>query len=82
VIDAGTEILRTCVDVGGSITGEHGVGVEKIDHMPFLFSPTDLEVMARVKSVFNPSDLCNPGKIFPTSKGCLEVMLRRRSVAL
>jgi glycolate oxidase len=82
VIDAGTEILRTCVEVGGSITGEHGVGVEKIDHMPLLFSPTDLEIMARVKSVFNPNDLCNPGKIFPTNKGCLEVMLRRRSVAL
>jgi glycolate oxidase len=82
VIEAGTEILRTCVAVGGSITGEHGVGVEKIDHMPLLFSPTDLEVMARVKSVFNPNDLCNPGKIFPTNKGCLEVMLRRRSVAL
>jgi glycolate oxidase len=82
VLDAGTEILRTCVAVGGSITGEHGVGVEKIDHMSFLFSDTDLEVMARVKSVFNPDDLCNPGKIFPTNKGCLEVMLRRRSVAL
>lgn len=82
VIDAGTEILRTCVEVGGSITGEHGVGVEKIDHMAFLFSPTDLEVMGRLKRVFNPRDLCNPGKIFPTSKGCLEVMLRRRSVAL
>jgi glycolate oxidase len=82
VIEAGSEILRTCVAVGGSITGEHGVGVEKIDHMPLMFSPTDLEIMARVKSVFNPDGLCNPGKMFPTNKGCLEVMLRRRSVAL
>ena len=82
VLDLGEEIMRLCVDAGGSITGEHGVGVEKIDYMPLLFSPTDLEVMARVKSVFNPDNLCNPGKIFPTNKGCLEVMLRRRSVAL
>jgi glycolate oxidase len=82
VLEAGGEILRTCVAVGGSITGEHGVGVEKIDYMPLLFSPTDLEVMARVKSVFNPDNLCNPGKMLPTNKGCLEVMLRRRSVAL
>jgi glycolate dehydrogenase FAD-linked subunit len=82
VLDAGSAILRACVDAGGSITGEHGIGVEKIDHMPYIFSPTDLDTMARLKAVFNPDDLCNPGKMLPTSKGCVEVMLRARSVAL
>src|SRR5262249_34189749 len=82
VLDAGSAILKTCVDAGGSITGEHGIGSEKIDHMPYIFSPTDLDAMARLKAVFNPDDLCNPGKMFPTSKGCVEVMLRARSVAV
>jgi glycolate oxidase len=82
VLAAGSDILQTCVDAGGSITGEHGIGVEKIDHMRSIFSETDLEVMARLKRVFNPEELCNPGKIFPTSKGCVEVMLKARSVAL
>jgi glycolate oxidase len=50
--------------------------------MRSMFSDVDLDVMARVKSVFNPEDLCNPGKILPTSKGCVEVMLKARSVAV
>jgi len=82
VLAAGTEVLRTCVEAGGSITGEHGIGLEKIDHMPFLFSPTDLETMERLKAVFNPDNLCNPGKMLPTAKGCVEVMLKARSVAV
>lgn len=61
------EILTVCAEVGGTITGEHGIGVEKMDYMPLIFSPMDLQVMATVKSVFNPSGLCNPGKIFPTA---------------
>jgi glycolate oxidase len=79
VLKAGEEILRACAAVGGSITGEHGIGVEKIDFMPFIFSPEDLAVMADLKRVFNPDDLCNPGKVFPTSKSCVEVGLRRRA---
>jgi glycolate oxidase len=82
VLAAGSDILQVCVDAGGSITGEHGIGLEKIDHMRSIFSEVDLDVMARVKRVFNPEGLCNPGKIFPTSKGCVEVMLKARSVAL
>jgi glycolate dehydrogenase FAD-linked subunit len=82
VIAAGSAILQACVDAGGSITGEHGIGIEKIDHMRSIFSDTDLEVMQKVKDVFNPEGLCNPGKIFPTSKGCVEVMFKARSVAL
>jgi glycolate oxidase len=82
VLAAGSAILDACVKAGGSITGEHGIGLEKIDHMRSIFSDTDLDVMGRIKSVFNPEGLCNPGKIFPTSKGCVEVMLKARSVAL
>jgi glycolate oxidase len=65
VMACGRDILRMCADLGGTITGEHGVGIEKRDEMPFVFSPTDLAVMHRVKEVFDPEDLCNPGKIFP-----------------
>ena len=79
VLKAGEEILRACAAVGGSITGEHGIGVEKIDLMPLIFTPEDLAAMADLKRVFNPDDLCNPGKIFPTSKSCVEVGLRRRA---
>ena len=59
------EILTVCAEVGGTITGEHGIGVEKMDYMPLIFSPADMQVMAAVKKVFNPTGLCNPGKIFP-----------------
>jgi glycolate oxidase len=72
VMHAGEEILQLCVDVGGSITGEHGIGMEKIDAMAALFSPTDLDLMERLKAVFNKSDLCNPGKILPSAKRCWE----------
>jgi glycolate oxidase len=82
VLAAGSAILEACVAAGGSITGEHGIGIEKIDHMPSIFSPTDLDVMGRIRRVFNPEDLCNPGKILPTSKGCVEVMLKARSIAV
>ena len=59
--------------MGGSITGEHGVGMEKDRLMPLLFSEADLGLMRRVRDVFNPSGLLNPGKIFPTTKGCGEI---------
>jgi len=69
----GAEIMQRCIAVGGSITGEHGVGFEKRDFMPLMYSPADLEAMAKVKRVWNPDGLLNPGKIFPTSKSCVEV---------
>ncbi len=69
----GAEIMQRCIAVGGSITGEHGVGVEKRDFMPLMYSAADLEAMAKVKHVWNPDGLLNPGKIFPTSKSCVEV---------
>jgi len=70
---AGADILEYCVSVGGSITGEHGVGMEKNEMMPLLFSPDSLEMIGRLKSVFNPDNRLNPGKLLPTGKGCLEV---------
>ena len=73
VVAAGGEILKVCAEVGGSITGEHGIGLEKIDYMHFIFSEADLACMQRVKEAFNPAGLCNPGKIFPTNKACVEV---------
>jgi glycolate oxidase len=83
VIAASEEILKMCVAHGGSITGEHGIGIEKSGYITCQFSEKDLEVMAQLKGVFNPQDLCNPGKLFPTGKGCLETtMKKRRSVAL
>jgi glycolate oxidase subunit GlcD len=62
---AGREIMEACVALGGTITGEHGVGVEKADAMRLLFSEDDLEFQRRLRTAFDPSDLINPGKIFP-----------------
>jgi glycolate oxidase len=67
VLRAGRDILALCVELGGSITGEHGVGMEKQNEMPLMFSPTDLEVMRRIKLAHDSADLCNPKKIFPLS---------------
>jgi glycolate oxidase len=71
VLEAGAAIMRACVDVGGTISGEHGIGLEKRDFMPWIFSPADLDVMAAVKAAFNPAGRCNPGKVFPTAKSCV-----------
>ena len=73
VVAAGAEIMKLCAEVGGSISGEHGIGLEKADFMPFIFSAADLSVMQRLKNAFNPRGLCNPGKVFPTKKSCVEV---------
>src|SRR6202035_5973461 len=71
VVTAVAEILKFCAEVGGSISGEHGIGLEKADYMPFIFSEADLACMHRVKDAFNPTGLCNPGKIFPSNKACV-----------
>ena len=68
----GGDILKLCVRVGGSISGEHGIGADKRCYMPNMFSPTDLETMQWVRQVFNPKELANPGKIFPTPRTCGE----------
>jgi glycolate oxidase len=68
----GGEILKLCVKVGGSISGEHGIGADKRCYMPEMFTETDLETMQWVRQVFNPKELANPGKILPTPRTCGE----------
>lgn len=81
VVEAGEEILRRCVELGGSITGEHGVGVEKLDFMPLMFSNENLEIQSKIKAVFNSGELCNPCKVLPNQKGCVEHQRRWRGAA-
>ncbi|HEX4543843.1 MAG TPA: FAD-linked oxidase C-terminal domain-containing protein [Candidatus Acidoferrum sp.] len=78
-MQASAEIIRYCVEVGGALTGEHGVGMEKSELMPLLFSEADFDLMRRVHDAFNPDSSLNPGKIFPLSKGCGEIRVRSRS---
>jgi glycolate oxidase len=70
---AGDEILEYCISVGGSITGEHGVGMEKMELMGHLFSDESLDMIRRFKELFDPDCRLNPGKVLPTGKGCLEI---------
>lgn len=77
-IAAGADIMRLCLSVGGSITGEHGVGMEKINFMPLMYSPDDLDAMQKVRAAFDPSSRCNPGKVLPTSKSCVETNVAYR----
>ena len=82
LLDSGTDpeaaeelsgaILDLCIEHGGSITGEHGVGVDKSRYMPRMFSPEDLDTMQMVRCAFDPRGLCNPGKIYPTPRLCGE----------
>ena len=67
------EILEACLEAGGSLTGEHGVGLDKACSMPRMFSERDLDVFARLRSAFDPEGLCNPGKVIPTPRLCGEV---------
>ena len=69
----GSDILRLCVEVGGVLTGEHGVGVEKRDLMPVMFSEIDLDQQQRLKCAFDEKSLLNPGKVFPTLHNCAEL---------
>ena len=66
-------IVKACVDAGGSITGEHGVGVDKKAYMPSMFSEADLEAFHRLRCAFDPHGLANPGKVMPTPRLCGEV---------
>ncbi|MDR7553412.1 MAG: FAD-linked oxidase C-terminal domain-containing protein, partial [Armatimonadota bacterium] len=76
VLAAGAEILKACVAMGGSLTGEHGIGLEKREYMGWVFTPADLEAMARVRAAFDPDRRFNPGKIFPTPAACGEATRR------
>jgi glycolate oxidase len=73
-------ILDACLEQGGSITGEHGVGVDKSRYMPKMFDADDLDTMQLVRCAFDPANLCNPGKIFPTPRLCGEVPGQHRPV--
>jgi len=73
VVEAGTAILKTCVAMGGTISGEHGIGYEKRETLSMVFSTDDLATMGRVRDVFDPARLFNPDKIFPSGAGCGEV---------
>jgi glycolate oxidase len=78
VVEAGGEILKLCAAVGGSISGEHGIGLEKIDYMSLIFTEADLGFMRELRGAFNPRGLCNPGKIFPSRKACGEAGIAYR----
>jgi glycolate oxidase len=78
VVEAGGEILKVCAAVGGSISGEHGIGLEKMDYMPLIFTEADLGFMRELREAFNPRGLCNPGKIFPSRKACGEAGIAYR----
>jgi len=73
-LDAGREILEFCIGVGGSITGEHGVGMEKQDLMCTLFNDSELELMKRLRDCFNPDSVLNPQKILPSARTCREAI--------
>jgi glycolate oxidase len=78
-LQASAEIIRSCVAVGGSLSGEHGIGMEKKELMHLLFTDADFALMRRVHDAMNPNCLLNPGKIFPLNKGCGETRIRRQT---
>ena len=78
VLTAGREILETCVAAGGAISGEHGIGVEKREYMKLVYSDEDLEAMCRLRGAFDPDGVCNPGKVFPTTRFCIEANPKAR----
>jgi glycolate oxidase len=82
VLAASNEILDECIKAGGSVTGEHGIGVEKIDFMPKLFAPEDLGMMLRLRAAFNPDNRCSPAKMLPTAGACIEQSKAGRRAAL
>jgi glycolate oxidase len=78
-VEAGADIMRLCAEAGGSLSGEHGIGMEKKDLMPLIFSQDDVAVMLRIKSALDPDGHCNPDKLFPTPGRCLEMFARKGS---
>jgi glycolate oxidase len=82
VLAASHDILDECLRCGGSVTGEHGIGVEKIDFMPKLFTPEDLGMMLRLRAAFNPDNRCSPAKMLPTAGSCIEPSKAGRRAAL
>ena len=79
VMLAGRDILAACVREGGSISGEHGIGLEKMEFMPLLFTDDDLQLQKDVRAAVDPERISNPGKMFPTSRSCVEAGPKRAS---
>jgi len=77
-VAAGNDILEKCVEFGGSVTGEHGIGVEKMDFMAKQFSPDDLEAMRQLRRVFDPEERFNPHKMFPGGKRCGDLAVKKQ----
>lgn len=82
VLAASHEILEECLRCGGSVTGEHGIGVEKLDFMPKMFSTDDLGMMLRLREAFNPENRCSPAKMLPTAGACIEPSQAGRRAAM
>jgi glycolate oxidase len=82
VKQASDDILNYCIDAGGSITGEHGVGMEKMEMMGHQFAPDTLDMIARFKKLFDPGCRLNPGKVLPTGRGCMEIRQRTGDLSL
>jgi glycolate oxidase len=70
VHQAGREIVEVCVAAGGVLSGEHGIGLEKRDYMPMLFTEADLDAQGRLRRAFDPDTTCNPWKVLPSGAGC------------
>jgi glycolate oxidase len=81
VVAAGEKVIAKCIELGGSASGEHGIGVEKADLLKLMFNPEDMRLQKDVKSIFLPDALCNPCKVLPDQKGCVEHMRRWRGAA-
>jgi len=81
VLEAGEAILRRCIDFGGSVTGEHGIGIEKVSLMEYAFTPDTLSAMRDLRRVFNPHNNFNPSKLLPSSRGCIETGRAYRNAA-
>jgi glycolate oxidase len=80
-VAAGNDIMRHCVSVGGALTGEHGVGMEKNELMPLMFTEDDLDLMRSVRAAFNPAGRLNPGKVLPLGKACGEIRVQPMAVS-
>ena len=78
---AGHEILEKCIEMGGSVSGEHGIGVQKMDFMAKQFTVDDLEAMKALRQVFDPENRCNPHKMFPGSKRCGDFQMKKQAAA-
>ena len=77
-LEAGDEILDKCIELGGSVTGEHGIGAEKIDFMSRQFTMDELDAMQQLRLVFDPGKRCNPHKMFPGAKRCAEFAQKKQ----